>query len=438
MSKQVPSPNKHNTSESKSNASVTQPSGFRSKKYFWVRLALLLIVMGGLSSYAWRIYNHRKLLAGIAEAMQQYKDEAAIEQLHNMEQKYGRTGELEFLQARAYRHLDDMEKTNNHLDSATRLGYDPKLIQRERILGDLQSGRLDTVGDIQQFLADGAVDFDETATAICYAFILNSRFDDAEKILPIWKQMSPKSDRPYYIGALSAQHYQKWEDAMKLLDECLKRAPDSQAALLRMGESKLKLNRQAEAEPIYKKILEKSPDNVEAKIGLAQAMLGSQHAEEAVQFMRGERERGEKDFEFLMLLGRTELTTSDAKKAIEVLLPLYQLWPKDVEVNYSLSQAYAQAGDDSKSEKHQAASEEGRKLLSSIDKMIVATEQRPKDADLRQQIGTILLHYQSREDGRFWLESALRINPDHKLAQQELAIYRDRVDVASRRSQRGK
>ena len=66
---------------------------------------------------------------------------------------------------------------------------------------------------------------------------------------------------------------------------------------------------------------------------------------------------------------------------------------------------------------------------------VIAKE--PRNADLRYQIGAILLKYESPEAGAGWLRSALEFDPNHQLSHRALAeFYEQRGLVDFARSHR--
>jgi hypothetical protein len=67
--------------------------------------------------------------------------------------------------------------------------------------------------------------------------------------------------------------------------------------------------------------------------------------------------------------------------------------------------------------------EVGRKKLEDIDLRLREAEASQDNPMLRYEMGHLLLHYSSREEGRVWLQSALMQNPGILQAHQDLEQY---------------
>lgn len=59
-------------------------------------------------------------------------------------------------------------------------------------------------------------------------------------------------------------------------------------------------------------------------------------------------------------------------------------------------------------------------------------QQRPQQATPKQQVGSLLMRLKNREEGRFWLESALELEPDSMAVHELLTRYYESIDDTTR------
>lgn len=395
---------------------------------FHLRLSVLVALLLGLGYYGWRTLDWQRRTRAARITVGNYEDRSAIKTIEELETDYGRRGETEFLKARAYRHLNDEKRFEEHIRSAQRLNYDPMLIQQEESLMAVQNGQFQQSSEeILRLLASSGSDLDEVALGLCYGFILSTHFEDIQKIMPYWKENSPKSGKPYLIEGMVAQHFQKWSEADVALTEALQLSPGLFPAVVTMGHNKLRLNQHAEAVPYFEEYLKQAPDDVEAKLGLANSLIGSQQSDRALELLKEWVGRGDSSFDLRFLLGQTLLNSGEAEHAWEALEPLQKVWPKDVKLNLALSQVYSQLSQEEKSSEYAKVSDAGRELIGNVDQMMREIEANPKDARRKYELGKLMLHYSSRDSGRYWLEAAVRIDPNLREAHQELELYYQRA-----------
>jgi tetratricopeptide (TPR) repeat protein len=396
-------------------------------KPFWLkhlRLIILIAIFIPLGSFGGRQIYLNYHTDQVKKAIANFDDRAALVKLRELEKKTGKTGQLEYLRSRTYRHLANYEKALQHLDLAKQLKFTPELIRREQMLLDAQQGYVeDPEKDLERLLMNAGSDIGEVCLAFTYGYLIRMRFQEALGMIGLWKRNDSKSPHPAYLTALMAQYQRQWDVADKLLDESLKLQPDFLPGILAKAQNKSKMSQFAEAVPYYKQYLARVDDNAEAKRGMAEALFGSGAPGESLTLLRELIDGGDRTFETRLLLGKSQLETGDAQGAVDSLVPLSQLWPDDVDLNYTLSRAYSQLGQEERANVHLAAMETGRKKLENIDLRLREAEMSQDNPMLRYEMGHLLLHYSSREEGRVWLQSALMQNPGILQAHQDLEQY---------------
>ena len=122
-------------------------------------------------------------------------------------------------------------------------------------------------------------------------------------------------------------------------------------------------------------------------------------------------------------LGHLELADEDFSAAVVALSEAESLDPRNHVIQYLLARALVGAGRRDEAGKHFEAyrlgSEATQKLTILMDRIAV----EPNNAELRCDIGAILLTHYTENQGLIWLASALEINASHQRANQLMANY---------------
>ncbi|MFO0843001.1 MAG: hypothetical protein U0797_11500 [Gemmataceae bacterium] len=104
------------------------------------------------------------------------------------------------------------------------------------------------------------------------------------------------------------------------------------------------------------------------------------------------------------------------------------LAPDDYQVNYQLALCLRRRG---KAEEADAAQKKADRITADQKLMFELSEQlqaRPYDADVRSQIGQLMLRNGETREGVLWLESALRADPGFAPAHKALAEHFERAN----------
>ncbi len=97
----------------------------------------------------------------------------------------------------------------------------------------------------------------------------HEQLDDAERVMGLLCEADPTSEVPRYNLALALERQGRLEDAVRLYDEALARAPDFPAAAARKASTLRRAGRIADAAAAYRRYLELEPDDAEEWVALA-------------------------------------------------------------------------------------------------------------------------------------------------------------------------
>jgi tetratricopeptide (TPR) repeat protein len=412
---------------SKATTESTSSGFLRDKKYFWWRLAVLLVLFVPLAVIGGSKIFWRSQIDSVYAMLDQRHDLNAIEKIKGLEETFGKRPEFEFLKSRAYRHLSNRVLADQHLKFADQLGFDIDAVQRERQLMAAQSG---DIGKLQANFSQ-AITQDKSIDDVFYSMTMGllvlQQFPEAADMASLWMSQEPDSPGPDTFFGMLAQYQNEWETADKTLTRALRIQPDYPPALIAMAVNKTRLNQNDEAVPLFEQYLEYRPESTEAKLGLANALQGSNQADRGLEMLRELAGGKDATFESRVDLAQAELESGNARETIDLLQPISEIWPEDIDLNYALGRAYSQLGEDASAEKYLARSEIGRKVVADIDLLIRRANLEPNNAQLKYQIGHALLLHRSRSEGRTWLISAIVVDSQLGEAHRDLAEYYSKV-----------
>jgi len=122
-------------------------------------------------------------------------------------------------------------------------------------------------------------------------------------------------------------------------------------------------------------------------------------------------------------MGRLELNSGRTDSAVTWLKRAVDQKPYDSSARYAFATAIHAAGRKDEAKEHFKFFTDARKALTRAGTLMESAIERPKDIEISYQLGTILLRYDSPDDGVAWLENTLELNPNHRLARQALVEY---------------
>ena len=129
------------------------------------------------------------------------------------------------------------------------------------------------------------------------------------------------------------------------------------------------------------------------------------------------------------ILARVYLTREQWPQVVDALSSVAALWPEDVRTANLLSQAHQALGNEQEATRFSKVAQDGQPDIQSIDQRVNRVlSGADKTADKHYEIGHILLHKQSREEGLQWLSSALAIDPTFLPAHEDLVLYFNRTN----------
>ena len=342
-------------------------------------------------------------------------------------------GEIEFLRARCFRRMGDLEQFRSSMQAALNQGYPARLLEREQILMLAQVGRL---REVEARMPEILVNANEDAGEVCEAYVsgllLNFQQEQALTVIDSWSKDYPSDPQPELIRAQVLQNAGRFKEAEAAYTQALKRAPSSSEIRLRLGLSLLANQKIDQAKTHFQSLQSdaKYRDTANLQLSRCERMRGDLAKSQAsLDQIRDPERLLEGDLE--LEKGLLALDKGEFEAAVISLERVKPRQPGSLEVGHALARALRGAG-----RVEQAATEarrvaESQTKLSRADQLQAEIARDPNNLDLRLEIGQILLEHGDPKRGVSWLKSALNLDPNHSRANLALGEYYQSLGPAS-------
>jgi len=232
--------------------------------------------------------------------------------------------------------------------------------------------------------------------------------------------LSPKDPRPDRFMGLINRDYERPEEAIKHYLESLRRSPrqpDVDTVRLELAECHIKL-RQYEAAMESLSRCADSPQKVRLT---ARCLMNLGSLDDARRLAQQILQVDPKNLKTLDLNAEIALIDGDVQRAADLLRTAVQVDPFDHGVRSRLAQVVARLGLDDEHRQHAQRAEELQDLWRQFSDLQVDAINRPIDADLRLQIGTLARQLGKEELALTWFKAAVAIDPSKSDTVQKLA-----------------
>lgn len=318
-----------------------------------------------------------------------------------------------------------MEQARKQLAKAIACRYPNHDVEREEWLALAQSGQM---RDAQPHLAELLINPGEDGAEICEAFVngyfLTNQFNKALELLSTWEAAFPQDSQPHFFRGKYEEGRANFSEAVNAYRQGLLRESDRHELRLGLSRCLIALHQHEEASMLLDSLKAETPNHPDVLETLGRCLLQRGEMEKSLEVLNQLLNQDPRHVNARLLIARCYLEGRRYQEALSLLTELVAERSFDIEVRYSLAQALQAVGDT------QHAAEEfrfvtvAREAISHARKMAdTVISKEPSNADLRYQIGVILLKYESPEAGAGWLRSALEFAPDHPRANLALAEY---------------
>jgi tetratricopeptide (TPR) repeat protein len=286
--------------------------------------------------------------------------------------------------------------------------------------------RVDQVADrCWHDVEEGRPDAPLLLEALARGYMRQYRLAEARLCLDRWLQTDPDNAEALFLEGL---FYLDYSHARGAAETSYRRAvehdPDHEEARLGLAVTLLDGRNFAEAVEHLAFLRPRQPDNLSVTVGLAECRANLQETDEAVRLVDEVLAREPEYGPALSLRGRLALDAGQAEEAETYLRQALDREPSNHRTLYSLVQCLRQNGKDEEAQQRQRDLQQLEKDLERFNDIVTKEMvQRPRDPALHCALGQMLLRGSHREEGLYWLRSALRLDPQYAPARQALAEY---------------
>ncbi len=405
---------------------------------FWRRL---LLGVSSVIGIGWSILslshyvNDEKTRALADQAMVKGDFATAKTILRQLEKKHPRNPDFPFLLGRTARRAGELQSAEDHLQKSLELGAIAEAVDLERLLIRAQGGEFEKVSPrlfayIEKEHPDRLLIFE----ALVFGAMADFRMKQALLLVNEWLKEETDNARALLWKAQILERLSARKEVVEAYRDLVRVEPNSVAPRLRLAQNLFMISKHEESLQEFDIILQTDSNNGEAIIGKVRALLALGRDDEAEQFGKGLAVQFPDDGWAWLVQAKIENAKSQSPKAEPLIREALKRLPYNREVVYTSALIFQQMG--KKTEADELFARVGqidadRHRLSDLTSQIWT---RPKSADLRHEAGVIFLRNGHDSDGLRWLDSALKIDPQHTDSHRALAKYyrdRGRIDLAA-------
>lgn len=318
-----------------------------------------------------------------------------------------------------------------HMQKSAKAGFSSERLHREQLLAMAQSGQIRQIErEIPSLLMNPGDDGPAICEAIVSGYLMSFRLKEAMSILEAWQRDHPEDAQPFVVRGMYFAQRQTWSKAAEEFATALKMAPQRSDVRVQYAETLLSLHELERARSQFEQALSASPRNAVAHVGLGRCLLELGETKLAQHQFEDALKSDPKSWNGRFWLGKLLSSQGKADEAVPLLKSVCDEKPYEPDVRYTYAMALQTAGKNAEAQEHLQYVTAQTKAQSELRNKIEILERSPSRADLRYEIGKILLEFGNPQEGLGWLHSVLEIDPTHTGAREAIA------DFESRRSKR--
>lgn len=391
------------------------------------RIALVVAALAGIGLGVEMLVGDRRIDSRIREAeaaLDADDADRALVLLTDAEARRPDSGQVQFLVARAARMAGDIAAARKHLANANRLGWVPEAIDLETGLIQAQTDSLSVEYDyhLRKCLNEDHPDSKYIAQVLVYRDYASFRLSDAVRATEIWTSRAPKSVKAWSLRAEVCERARLRKQAIEAQRKAHELEPENPAHVQALARllliAKVPPDEVAALlEPAFAAV----PENTELGLQLAQCRIEQDRLDDAMALVDAVLKREPDSLPALQFKGKIELTRDRPEQALPSLRRAVELGPFEPDLLYMLMQTLNRTGPPTEAA---AVEERWKRCKADLDKLAETTRaisSDPVNADLRSQAGELCLRNGLDTEGLRWLDSALKLDPNHAPTHRQLA-----------------
>jgi tetratricopeptide (TPR) repeat protein len=344
-----------------------------------------------------------------------------------------RDSRYEFLAARAARRSGNLEEAEAHLFACQRLeetfgatpAGDTKL---EWALLQVQRGQLvDLEPYLRARLREDHPDSLLIWEALSWELMWTGRYGEALDCLNQWLQRRPEDYEALVRRAWVAEHLLDFAGALADYAKALAQDPRQDHVRLHVAEILVERNRAAEALSDLEQLRARQPNNMAVALCWARALRQVNRVEESMSVLDNLLASHPGDAQAMSERGLVALAMNRPTEAERLLRLAADHDPSNRQVNYNLYQCLERLNKKEEARRLAAELAQTDEQVKRLDQLIRGVMKKPYDPVLRYRVGLIFLQNNFTADGLRWLDTALKVDPQHRPTHEALARYYERA-----------
>jgi tetratricopeptide (TPR) repeat protein len=404
----------------------------RRRGWLWLLLACsLLLVSGLLAREGWGYWQERSARQAMAE--EHFED--ASRHINQALRVRGRSVSTHLLAARIARLRAAYPEAEEHLDCCGHLDGMSDPVQLEWLLLRCQRGEVDELAPGLLALTDNHhPDSVVILEALAGVYMRQTRYPMAIRCLDRWVELTPDSVRALDWRGWVFNQLDHRAQALNDYQRALELQPGRSLVRLRLAELLVESARHDEAVQHLERLRGEQPANPEVLVLLAQCRIVQSRTDEARELLDSVLAEHPDDGDALLQRGKLEQANENFDDAERWFRKALEGTPLNIEARYSLYLCLqAQPNKQDAAREERARWERDRTTKGRLVRLLRSElDARPKDPDLAEEAGKLLLEVGEDEKGLFWLYRALALDPRHAASHQDLIAYYERTNNLDR------
>jgi Flp pilus assembly protein TadD len=329
---------------------------------------------------------------------------------------------LHLLAARAARLDGDAEQAQQHLHYCQHVQPNHPAVLLEWALLRAQFGELETVeGYLLDQLQRGSAQATLIQEALIEGHLRTYRIGPALASVEDWLKRQPDDTQARFLHGCIWLQIERPQTARTSFLRVLELDPQRDDARWRLTQCLLKLRLYEEADLYLEELHRRYPQNAEVTVELANARFMQGQTSPAQELLDAVLAEHPDNEAALRERGRLDLAAGNVAEAEKWLRRAAQLNPRDTQLFSLLSTALEHQGKQDEAQLLQDRLKQTDRDFARLSTICLhELGQRPNDAALHSELGTLLLRLGYRQAGRNWLLLALQEDPNCAAARAAL------------------
>ncbi|HEV3144770.1 MAG TPA: tetratricopeptide repeat protein [Gemmataceae bacterium] len=381
-----------------------------------------------LAANGWAQFQFR----AAQKAFREGKYQEASDRLRACRRIWAGRAEVQLWSARTARWQYDFPNAEKYLQESRRLGAPTEDVQLEWLLLRAMRGEIDDLAPgLWKTVESGHPQSPQILETMAKVYQLRIQYAQALECLDAWVEREPRSARALEWRGWTHERLEHVDAAMSDYQKALDLAPEETSTRARLAALCVNNNKAAEALENFQILRRSDPARRDYQIGIARCQIALGESEEARRLLEQVLAEEPDNPDAIRAMAQLEQLAGQFREAETLCRKLVQRDPLDVGANYTLYLSLAGQGDRTKEAEEQLQRYERlRDLAVRMHFLVEHIDEYRNNADKLCEFGTMLLDAKYEDKGLFWIDRALKVNPQHRAAHEALAKYYETRDPA--------